>query len=204
MNSAPPQKQQETPLARASGRVRAISDAYRERAFLPIQDEIEGVPVRHMTARQLNALQAIRSPFIYGGMPTAEEVAAFLWFISPLYNAAGNGRDEFTMVVGQLDYIRTLITIRKYLDRTFLDLPGAPASGKSFPISSTAGLVDDLAEAYGWSEETILDMPLVRVLQYVKRQRSKKNPEAPVFDKLVDRLRDRYYRRKTARKSVNG
>jgi len=64
----------------------AEESAAREAAFLPVKESICGIDVEGFSPFHFVILDAARSPFMHGGMPTAVDVAVFLWVISPSYN----------------------------------------------------------------------------------------------------------------------
>lgn len=64
-----------------------VDESLRERAFLPLLDNINGVVVKQFTLRHLTILSYLQSPFIYGGIRRIEDVGQFLWVVSPHYQA---------------------------------------------------------------------------------------------------------------------
>jgi hypothetical protein len=189
-------------LKRALTRARGIENSLRDAAFLPVLEEIDGLPVRQLTLRHLLILSAIHSPFLEGGEePTAEDVAAFLWVVSIDYNPKGHGRAEFLGKIGAREKgLRFWRAINRYLDRALMDRPPIKQTGKvGAGISMATSIIDELAGTYGWDDESILDKPVARIFQYIKLRVLARNPNAPKFSRLTDRVKRRGVARYQAR-----
>lgn len=155
----------------------------RDLAFLRDPLPICNIAVGHMTARRFLILSGCKNRFIVGGQLRPEDVAMFLWFVSPRYSTTPGEREAFIS-----EYIRPLVfvdacrEIIAYLGRAFQDSNPSAGGGKEF-TSAVAGIVDLLASEYGWNDEAILDMPLARVFQYIRRIQMRRNPEAPMINR---------------------
>lgn len=192
-------------LSRAVARAKGIEDRWRELAFLPVGEEICGVPVRQLTLRHLRILLSIHSPFLHGKTPTLFDIERFLWVVSPRFNIRGLGKVDFARSIEHLSYARVCRAINRYIDRALLDRPATTGSGTPIAVSFDAYLVDRIARTYGWSDEQILDAPLARLYQYLRLIQLKDNPRTPQISRLSDRVRQRKINAQLAKMShVNG
>jgi len=162
----------------------------RELAFLPFPLPICGIQIRHLNARHHTLLVGCGNRFVVGGLARREDVAMFLWFLSPEYAPGTAARDAWLKrALHKLDFNQATDEIREYLEAVLQDWPasGGGGGGKSY-FAPIASLVDLLASQYGWSDEAILEMPLRRVFQYCRAIEARLNPKAVQFnrsDKLV-------------------
>lgn len=155
----------------------------RELAFLPMPPPICGVPVRHMNARHHIIISGCGNRFLCGGRIQAEDVAFFLWVLSPQYTTEPGFREAFIAeTVRPLDFSAVVKDINAYLDRVFQDWPASDGVERKLYTAPVASLVDHLASEYGWSDEAILEMPLARIFQYMRRITLRHNPRALMFN----------------------
>lgn len=188
---------QTTPAARAIAKARRIESGLRDMAFLPVLEEIAGVPVKQLTLRHLLILLAVRSPFLFGAFRGPEDVALFLWVVSPQYNRRNLGRGDFLQSIAALPYATTTRAIERYIDRSLMDRPPTVSSARPvIGASFVASLVTRIAEAFGWDDEVILDKPIARLYQYLGVLRAESNPKAPQFHPFSDRIRGRMLARR--------
>lgn len=178
--------------------------ANRELAFLPTPPPICGVPVRHLNARHHILLAGCGNRFVCGGGRPSEADALFLlWVISPEYSMDRSKRDAW--MAGRLkewDFYQVASEIFKYLERVWQDWPRADGVQRKGYTASVAGLVDVLASEYGWSDEAILELPLARVFQYVRRIIMRHNPKAIMFNQSDRLLTDHLLARTEQAKTV--
>lgn len=167
--------------------------------------ELCGVPVRLMTLRDLMFLDLASNPFICGGVPTGEDIAQFLWIISPEFGAL---RDRFGHRVGWREKwakrrhtrsLRDIPTgeaieaIQAYLEEIFLDSPPSVSSVDSeAPVMHfSASLVSSIAIAFSWSREAIERLPIPLIYQYVRYVRDHEAARAGVNIPTMSKFRDR-------------
>ena len=165
----------------------AREEEARELAFLDVPQDLLGVAVVPLTLRRVRALTAAGSPFFGGGAPTAGDVAVFLWALSPEYQPAdAEGRVRFTAELAASGVLADLagaaLAIGDFLDWTWNDAPCAGPSRGSVQsenlTSFEANYVDTIASVYHWSEAQILDCPLPRLFQYLRRIALRTDPKA--------------------------
>lgn len=173
-----------------------VDESFRERAFLPITDQINGVTVLQFTLRHLTILSHLQSPFIYGGVRKIEDVGQFLWVVSPQYDTLPPEETNRTRFLAELvlhpKWEHFYRSIDRYLQRTFRDPPPIVKDGKQIAACYTAGVVHKIAKAYGWDDETIMDKPLIRLFQYLKWIQVDDNPATPQFNPMADTINNRF------------
>lgn len=161
-------------------------NATRDAAFLDIETDICGIKIRQMTSRDLLILDGLDNGLVQGRTPTGNDIAHFLWRLSPSHREnAPIRRWFFVRRVRRLVYSKAVEACERYLNTTFQDSPGG---GVSRPFASwVSHIVDLIASTYGWGEETILNEPLRRIFQYERCIRRHNNPEA-ILHNASDRL----------------
>lgn len=206
---------------RAQSRADRIEDYWRDFAFLGLPEEIrfpngQTVTVNLLTLRMYIQLSAVRCPFIVGGRVRPEHVAQILWRLSPLYDkrdAKHKTRTKFVKSIAKLPFIASIRAINRFLDRMFTDKPPTPVasnngSTKKLDSSFAARMIHNLAGAYGWSDDAILDMPIPRLFQYMRNIHRNEDPKMihfnPLRDKLTNRVAKRFFDKRAASRAING
>ena len=164
----------------------------RDMAFMPAPLPVCGVAVRHMNARHHIMLCGCRNRFITGGSIRPEDVAMWLWFLSPGYTTEAGFREAFIAEkVRPLDFAEVSRAIIEYREQVYQDWPASDGLARKLYVAPVATMVDLLAHEYGWSDESILEMPLARIFQYVRRINMRRDPGAVMFNPS-DRLMSEY------------
>jgi hypothetical protein len=180
-------------LARAD----RLEKYWRDFAFLGLPEELniagQKVVVRLLTLRMFVQLCAVNSPFFVGGRIGPEHVLQILWRLSPKYDTRlGNpsARQQFIESIALLPYAATLRAVNRYLDRMLIDKPPtiAKKNGVRPDTSFAASAIHQLASAYGWSDEQILDLPMPRVFQYMRKIHREANHDLAYFNPIRDRF----------------
>jgi hypothetical protein len=148
----------------------------RDAAFLPVRENIAGFEVCQMTLRHWLILRVAKSPMIYGGVPTPEQMAQFLWVMHPAYNPEGRGKWRFRRMCKKAFrnpvWTQNLIAgARKYMAETMQDREAATNQGEGFEptfYSDVAYLVGLMALHLGFSREQTLETPLAQIFQFKK------------------------------------
>src|SRR5216117_1625394 len=175
-------------------RAERLEDYWRDFAFLGLTDEVRvtgrrTVEVRQLTLRMFNQLCAVRSPFLVGGRAGPQHMAQILWRLSPRYDdrlTDPEARKKFVATIADLPFRSASRAITRFLDRMLIDKP--PQIGKSNgtrpDTSFAANAIHQLANEYGWSDETILDLPMPRLFQYMREIHRGRNPNLAKFHPL--------------------
>lgn len=202
---------------RAIARSDRLNDYWRDFAFLGLDEEIRiagdperraarTVQIRQLTLQMFIELCAVRSPFLVGGPLRPEHVAQILWRLSPLYDASNRAaRAEFVADISQLDFRGAVRSISRYLDRMLIDRPAsnAKANGAGADTSFAASVVHAFASLYGWSDRTILNLPMPALFQYLRKIQQHHNPEAITFYPLRDRFTQKIFQKYQERRKKN-
>lgn len=161
----------------------------RDESFLNLPRIIAGVEALPITPRMLLLLHVSNSPFVCGGVPLPEHVAAFLWITSPRF-IVGNGykarwrRWQLCRAIRRASYQDAVTAIRAHVEDAFQDSPSESSGEEKQPVVSvTASLVDCFASQYGWPEREVLDTPIARLFQYARMIRQRNNPDAIIVNK---------------------
>ena len=163
----------------------------RDAAWLNLDANICGMKFRQMTVKDYLCLDAVDSPLLLGVIPSAAELAQFLWVLSPDFSERPEDKKRFCERVGKLPYADTLAACREFVEKTFLDAPQSDgkASGTPSYYSWITSLVDTLASEYGWTPFEVLELPLRQVFQLVRAIRKRRDPKAALFNPLSDKAR---------------
>lgn len=198
-------------LNRARFHAKRIEDAQREKAFLPVLDEINRVCVKQLTSGHLETLFAISSPFVYGGIRQIEDVGAFLWIVSPHYDANNPPvelkwlwrlyyrlrrqpiptlREAFMLELVQHPRWHLFYrAIDRYIYFATMDRPPSVEGSKAIETCFTAAIAHRLRKAYGGlSMEEIRNTPISANFQFLKRISADQNPKEPQFRPLQSRV----------------
>lgn len=160
----------------------------RDAAFLEVPETICGIEVLPMTPRHFILLDAIGCPCVRGGTTSAEEIARFLWIISPEFRTVKTWFDRrvrarFVRRCRKINVAEADKQIETYIEEAFQDSPGAQSgAAKVLDWSWIAALVHQSAAHYHWSESDILNLPLKRLFQYSRICKREENPRAIFFN----------------------
>lgn len=159
----------------------------REAAFLPVTETVNGIECLPLTPLHFAMLEAVKSPFIKGGVPSPVDIALFLWAVSPRYSKSSRWIFYWTIKsFRKLDYADTLKAIHSYIEEAFADAPGSKTDNHSASyFSASASIVDLLAFEYKWREEEIMRVPFKRLFQYF-RCIQRRTVDKPIFFNASD------------------
>ncbi len=164
----------------------------RDLTFLNYPLPLCGVKVRQFTPRHLILLEHCDNAFICGRAPDLEDILVFMWIVSTDYCLDQTARDAWlkSWMKNAAD-LKVVPAIKEYLDAAFYDSPamGGGVHGKSY-TASIAVVVDIIAVEYGWDDESILEKPLARIFQYLRRIERRKNPKAIQFNRSDKAISD--------------
>ena len=162
----------------------------REASFLSLTETVCGFECLPFTPLHYSMLECSGSPFVRGGVPMPEDVAVFLWCVSPGYAAQSLFRRwRFVRRVRLVDYRTSVQAIHDYLDDAFADAPGVKSgqSSAAANYSGTAAMVDLCAGQYGWTEAAVLRLPFKRLFQYA-RCIKERHADKPIFFNRSERI----------------
>jgi len=169
----------------------------RSVVFLDLPETLCSVEVLPLALRHVVTLDVIRSPFIAGGDTIKpSDVVNFLWIVSPRFERSHLAKRWFALWhLRKVPFNEaTVQAIVNFVSDAFEDAGGGGRAGKQF-YCTAAGMVDAIASQYGWTEETILNLPIRRAMQYVNASAKRINPQATLFNPservLVDWMGER-------------
>lgn len=167
--------------------------AARDMSMLSRLVPLCGLMVRQFTPRHWLLLTNAGNAFTKEGTTILpEDIAYFLWVVSTEYNNEQASLNSFVEKIASLPYMESVTEINEYIEVAFQDVLPSVANGlgsKNY-TSTCASLVDLLACEYGWDDESILEKPIARILQYQRQIRLRRNPRAPLFNRSETVIRD--------------
>ena len=169
-------------------------NAARDLAFASGTQTVSGVETLGISLRKCILLEGGGNAFLCGGVATQADVAQFLWVVSTSYDPGNDqARSAFLRRVGSLKYTQAVDDIRGFLDDAFQDAPSGRRIEGFVPqiTSSAASYIDKVASEYGWTEDTILDMHLGRLFQYIRCILKRHQPDRTFFN-ASDRVRGQW------------
>jgi hypothetical protein len=149
-------------------------------------------------------LCAHHSPFLVGGRVGPEHVAQILWRLSAEYDTRTtnpDARKQYIETIADLPFHSSVRAITRFIDRMLTDKPPAPAgpSDSKPDTSFAASIIHALAKTYGWTDDAILDLPMPRIFQYLRKIRRDGDPDIayfnPLRDRFTKRITDKYLNR---------
>lgn len=166
----------------------------RAASYLEISETVVGFELRPLHLRDYLALRAMAHPLLVGGDVTPAQLLAFLWLLSPDYCSSTSRRRKYfarsglipprqprlrlplfmrfwkwrtIRVLERVD--KVLTAARQYIDEALQDYPGSQLQGPEVSYwGEGAAICAGIARVYHWSEAEILNLPMKRVLQYLK------------------------------------
>ena len=165
----------------------------RDLAFLATPLPLCGIKVRQFTPRHWIMLLRSGNAFICGGRITANDILMFVWYVSEEYCLDLEKRDAFlTAFMEKAAETKPVDEINSYLDDAFYDMDrsGGELGLKKIYTATIAGIVDVLAREYGWDDEAILEKPMARLFQYLRRIHHRNNPNKMLFNRSEKLISD--------------
>ena len=117
-----------------------------------------------MTIRHFFILDGIQSPYLTNTQPTPEDMAIFLWVLSPRYQPNEAAREKFCEDIYSVNIQQATKDIERYLIATFQDAETDAADHKKYANYITY-LVDLFGREYGWQPDAIMEMPMRQLYQ---------------------------------------
>jgi hypothetical protein len=172
-----------------------LEDYWRDFAFLGLTETLHlgrGIEaeVQLLSLRMFVQLCAVKSPFLVGGEINPGDVAILLWRLTPAYDPRNKkARHQFIRSIAKAPFQTAKRVCDRYLDRMLIDRP--PTTGKKsvrMDTSFAASMVHTLAANYGWSDEMILDLPMPRLFQYMRKIHRSINEDLAHFNPIRDKF----------------
>jgi hypothetical protein len=175
----------------------AQEQANRDLSFLPWPLPLCGLVVSQFTLRHLILLGECGNAFTVDGKTIEpEDVAGFLWFVSPDYSPGPKARDRFVKKIrDRVVFLDAVQEINAYLDAALQDAPATSQRGGKVYFSAAASFVDLFAAEYGWSVDVVLNTPIAALFQLLRCIQRRHDPRAIMFNRsdqiLSKMLRER-------------
>lgn len=197
-------------LAEAIAKAKSEQFKVRENSLLGFSSDICGFKVRNLTVRDYVLLDRYCSPFINRTVPTMEDLAFFLWVLSPVFGLWGYGvgwRQHFPTVRIFLAYLHgrkvrkafgknipetsepAVVACFDYINKVFFDSPPSLGTGGESCICYLVGWFDALQSEYHISSESIWEMGLAELFQRLKAISHRRNPDQPNFNPNTDAVK---------------
>ena len=158
-----------------------------------------------MTLRHYFTLHGINSPFITGEDYLPEDIAIFLWVLSPEYVPCQQAKKDFFKKAIKVKIIESITQIAEYMEMIFADAEAS--SDKETPskyASFLAYQIDLLAHEYSWTIDYILELPLRQIFQLnsaIGQRYAQQNGEKYIKMRAVDLMRaEEFFKQAKAKK----
>ena len=179
----------------------------RENSLLNLVYDLCGVKVRTMTIRDYVLLDKIGSPFINRQEPKLDELALFLWILSPQFVKWCDGKGwrgwitvlqpmaallhgrKIRIKFGSNPPVTTeplVIACFDYIDTMFFDSPPSLAKGRDSCLSYLTGWFDAMQSEYHFTSDQVWEMGLPELFQRLSAIRQRRNPSVPSSNKKTD------------------
>lgn len=188
----------------------------RTAAFLIDAETVGPFSVQPFRFRHYQILLLAGNPLVTEGTPSDDQLAQFLWLISPGYGHSRTFRRwrflrrcrlmfclPFPPLLKsnralkrweaecnrKLKVAQTLIgAARTYVDDALMDLAGGTGKYRRQYYSDIAAVCGSMARAFNgmFSEEEILEMPMKKLLQYLNDAKRADDPQCPLYNRSDD------------------
>jgi hypothetical protein len=157
----------------------------RDLAFCEWLVPLCGIQVKQFTYLHLLILANCENAFVEANRPQAEDVAFFLWVVSPDYRPNDTAaRDEFIEAIAEkVKFLPACQEIYDYLNNAFQDSPASSGGSAKSYTSFVAPICDLFAHEYGWDDQVTIKKPIARLYQLIRRIQKRNNPQAIMFNR---------------------
>lgn len=173
----------------------------RAEAWVQLPHEIAGTIMPPMSLRKLIFLEQIESPLLLGEEANYEDVVTFIWVCSDKFSPEEAKAKAFRKTIRKLPK-NLEEEIANYLEDN-LSFIRQTSDGGDTSEHFASGVIDLMASQYGWSADTILDLPLPQLFQLldsITRRLTTQNGGTPItWNPAVDKLKDEYMRQANGR-----
>lgn len=173
--------------------------ATRDLSFCEWEIPLCGMRVKQFSLLHLLVLGNCDNAFVAGRSPEPEDVALFLWVVSPEYRPNDDrARDRFVRSMAKrVKFIPACAEIMKFLDEAFMDSPGGSGAPTKSYTSFAATFCDVFACEYGWDDQATMSKPVARLFQLLRKIKKRHNPQAIEFNRS-DAVLSEYLRKQAA------
>lgn len=186
----------------------------RDAAFFGLPETVAGFECEPLTFWHVMCLRMMRSPLLYGGTPSPDQLAAFLWLVSVDWEPGAESktrtaflkRVRITLMMPRRPRLKcfergwtnraseslqraakALDDARKYVDNAFLDAPEGKNITTIEYYSSAASLCKFLWSEYGIPMDRALHIPMRQYYQ-LRRRSEEANSRGVSFTNPVSRV----------------
>jgi hypothetical protein len=137
--------------------------------------------------RHWAALVDSGSSFCSGMVPTAGDIAQFLWFIQPKFDWLTKPDKPFLRRVGKMNTATVLREVTHYLERALYDVPdGDAGEGYAIPLAPfPAHYAHRFCELYGWTLDEVMRAPVARLAQLDRIAKAAAGDKSVYGSKLI-------------------
>ena len=194
----------------AMAKARAKQSLVRENSMLGLTYNLSGCMVRTMTVTDYVLLDRIGSPFLRRVEPTLEDLAVFLWIMSPQFNK-WTSKEGWHRYFPTLECVAAYLHGRKirrkfgkkipdtseelvvevfgYIETMFMDSPPSVSGGQESCLSYLCSWFDAVQSTYHFPSGQVWSMALPELFQRLQAIRQRNNPNTPQFNKETDSIK---------------
>lgn len=169
----------------------------QDEAFLRLPLTLHDRRVGPLTVEKFLLLEQLGNRLVVKGDPGPDDVAAFLWVLSPDFDPDPKAGKRAMKKFNRRNWHFYLPDLYEYLGKVAEFARGKSAST---PSAWVAGLVDMLASQYGWPVAQIMATPMAQVFQLASRIRSRLANDSISFSPRGDALQAEFMEKANALK----
>ena len=161
----------------------------QDEVFLGFPVTLGDRTVNPLTVEKFLLLECLGNRFVVDGTPTAEDVASFLWVLSPDFDPNPKKGKRAMRRFKAKKWQTYVAPIMNYL-KGVAEFSTGRKSGS--PSAWVAALVDLLAHQYHWSRKEIMATPMAQVFQLASRIRGRVNQSSVEFSPRAAALQSEF------------
>lgn len=161
----------------------------QDEAFLRLPVTLHDRRVGPLTVEKFLLLEQLKNRLVTKGDPGPDDVAAFLWVLSPDFDPEPKAGKRAMKKFKRRKWHLYLPDLYEYLGKV---AEFARGKSKSTPSAWVAGLVDMLASQYAWTVAEIMATPMAQVFQLASRIRSRLANDSISFSPRADALQTEF------------
>ena len=159
--------------------------AAQDEAFLSLGQMIHDRPIVPLSVEKFLLLELTENHLIVEGDPRPEDVANFLWIMSPDFVPDPKKAKRALRRFPTRKWVVYLTAIQEFLGKI-----AALSQGKkeTSPKAWVSGVVDMFASQYNWRVSEILSLPMAQLFQLAARMRQRLSQTNVTFSPRADAL----------------